>query len=213
MPAPGLTVRVTVEVAESQEAVCQALVAAACRIPGYTVATAGPGSLVLARRYTPTWARLAAFWGVIFFLLSLLALLIKRTEVLSVTVVAVDGGSRVVCDGVASREMLRQLDAVIDLIPPLMPTSARERRQANIGGGERTSQVALLIAPEKVSRIDKRILPEGQEDWEDEDEGNDPWTQERIAQNRVWLAKHHPGYRAPVQGTTPSEKARPLPAD
>ena len=47
---------------------------------------AGPHTLILTRRYTPTWAIVVGIIGILFFLIGLLAFFVKQTETLTVTV-------------------------------------------------------------------------------------------------------------------------------
>lgn len=135
MAAPGQNFNQTNSVAETPEVVSQTLVAAASNVPQYTVNMAGPGSLVLTRRYTPTWAIVVAVIGILFFLLGLLALLVKDTETLTITLVPSEGGTRVTISGVGSHEMLTRLGSALSAMPaldaealPLSATSADETK-------------------------------------------------------------------------------------
>jgi hypothetical protein len=124
----GQNVNQTVVVAESQEVVAQALVAATAGVPDYNLTTAGPGSIVLSRRYLPTWAIVVAVVGFLLFLLGLLALLYRVTETITITIVPTEGGSRVSVSGVGSPELLSRLTAVIGSMPSSDP--AIESRHA-----------------------------------------------------------------------------------
>jgi hypothetical protein len=119
MAAPGSTLTTTVAVAELPEPVSQALVAAAAGDPGYTVNAAGTGTIILTRRYTPTWAIVVAVVGILFALIGLLALLYKVTETLTITIVPVDGGSRVSISGLATPEMATRIRASLNTMPAL----------------------------------------------------------------------------------------------
>jgi hypothetical protein len=77
------------------------------------VNTAGPNSLVLTRRFLPTWAIVVAIIGAFFLLLGLLLLLVRTTETLTVTLAEADGGTRVTISGLATTEMMARLNAVI----------------------------------------------------------------------------------------------------
>jgi hypothetical protein len=121
MPAPGRGVNLAFTIVEPQEVVCQALLTGTTGVRGYTVTTAGISSLILTRRYTPTWARMLAIYGIWLALISLLALFIKRTETLSVTLIPVPEGTNIILAGVASREMIGRLDAVLDGMPVVTP--------------------------------------------------------------------------------------------
>jgi hypothetical protein len=117
MAGSGQNFNETVYVAQTPETISQALVSTTTNVPGYT----GAGSLVLTRRYTPTWAIVVAVVGVILALIGLLALLVKSTETLTVTLVPVPGGTRVTTSGVGSAEMLTRLTAAISALPSLDP--------------------------------------------------------------------------------------------
>src|SRR5207302_6764775 len=95
MAAAGQNVNDTLHVAETPEVVSQAVIASVSNVPGYTVTTAGAGSVVLTRRFLPTWAIVVAIIGLLLFLLGLLALLVRNTETVVVTLVEEPGGTRV----------------------------------------------------------------------------------------------------------------------
>jgi hypothetical protein len=80
---------------------------------------AGPGSIALIRKYIPTWAIIVAVIGVLIFLVGLLALLYRETEVTMVTVTPVQGGSRVTVSGVGSQEMFTRLTGALSSLPTL----------------------------------------------------------------------------------------------
>jgi hypothetical protein len=119
MAAPGQNFNQTSLVAETPEAVSQTLVAAASNVPQYTVNMAGAGSLVLTRRYTPTWAIVVAVLGVIFYHIGPLALLVKNTETITVTLMAEEGGTRVTISGIGSHEMLTRIASALSAMPAL----------------------------------------------------------------------------------------------
>lgn len=124
MASTGQNFNETVFVAVAPDTVSQALVSSTTNVPGYSVTTAGTGSLVLTRRYTPTWAVAVAVIGVFLALIGLLALLVKTTETLSVTLVPVPGGTRVTTSGTGSAEMLTRLTSAISALPALAPPAA-----------------------------------------------------------------------------------------
>lgn len=79
-------------------------------LPGYTVAWGGPTSMVITRRYTPTWAIVVACVGIFFFLIGLLALLVKNTETLTLTAAPErDGVTRLHVYGTADQLLLARL--------------------------------------------------------------------------------------------------------
>jgi hypothetical protein len=106
-------------VEDDPEAVLQRFLTITAGTPEYTVATAGSGTIILTRRYTPTWAIIVAVVGILLFLLGLLALLVKETETLTITAAASPHGTRVSITGVVSDAMATRLNA--ELGPPPVP--------------------------------------------------------------------------------------------
>jgi hypothetical protein len=106
-------------VSEQADVVSQALIAAASGVPGYTINTAGAGSVIFTRKYSPTWAIVVAVIGVLFFLLGLLALLVKETETLTATVTPVKNGTRVVFSGIATRDIMARVISALESMPTL----------------------------------------------------------------------------------------------
>ena len=107
MAAPGTAFDSTSAVAEMPENVSQTLVAATAADPGYTISAAGTGSIILTRKYIPTWAIVVAIVGLFIALLGLLALLYRDTETLTVTITPTDGGSRIAISGLTRYRFLR----------------------------------------------------------------------------------------------------------
>jgi len=68
---------------------------------------------VLTRRATPTWALVLAVVGLLVFLLGLLFLLVKTTEVITVRAENVEDGVRVTTVGTGSAEMVRFLEDLL----------------------------------------------------------------------------------------------------
>lgn len=119
MPGSGQNFNHTVFVAASPDDVSQRVLASTAGVQDYTASMAGPGSIALVRKFIPTWAIIVAIIGVIFFLLGLLALLYRETEVTMVTVTPVQGGSRVIVSGVGSQEMFTRLTGALSSLPVL----------------------------------------------------------------------------------------------
>jgi hypothetical protein len=113
MAPPGQSFTQSLILAEKPETLMQSFVTAAAGANGYTLNTAGPNSLVLTRRFLPTWAIVVAIIGAFFLLLGLLLLLVRTTETLTVTLAEADGGTRVTISGLATTEMMARLNAVI----------------------------------------------------------------------------------------------------
>jgi hypothetical protein len=91
------------------------ITATAERIKPYRVASPAADTLVLTRRVTPTWALVLAVIGLLVFLLGLLFLLVKTTEVITVRAENVEESVRVTSVGTGSAEMVRFLE---DLFAP-----------------------------------------------------------------------------------------------
>jgi hypothetical protein len=94
----------------------QLFVSATAGTSGYTMNSAGTNSLVLTRKYTPTWAIVVAVIGIIVFLIGLLALLVKNTESLTVTLTEVPEGTRVNITGVATPDMISRFHGVLSAV-------------------------------------------------------------------------------------------------
>src|SRR5512133_2810452 len=109
MAAPGGVFNQTEVVPAKPDEVMSRLVAGSAGTPGYSVTTAGPNSLVFIRKYWPTWVIVVAVLGALLFLLGLLALLIRNTETLTVTLKAVAGGTQVEIRGVASTDLISRI--------------------------------------------------------------------------------------------------------
>jgi len=131
MAAPGTNFTTTVAVAEPPENVSQSLVAATAADPAYTVSAAGTGSIILTRKYTPTWAIVVAIVGLLVALLGLLALLYKDTETLTITITPAGSGSHIAISGLATPEMKARITAAINAMPALE------------GGGEAAASAEL----------------------------------------------------------------------
>ena len=116
MASPGGVFNHTVVVAEKPEPLMQRFVSATAGTRGYTMNSAGTNSLVLTRKYTPTWAIVVAVIGIIVFLIGLLALLVKNTESLTVTLTEVPEGTRVNITGVATPDMISRFHGVLSAV-------------------------------------------------------------------------------------------------
>ncbi len=81
---------------------------------GYEVRQVTGGSLHITRRYVPTWAIAVAIAGSLFFLVGLVALLVRETEVLIVTVSEQDEGSYLDFSGTATPRITTTINLAID---------------------------------------------------------------------------------------------------
>lgn len=141
MAARGVNYNRTVEVPAAPETVIQTLVGGLSGAREYAVSTAGANTLILTRRYMPTWAVVVGILGILLFLVGLLAFIVRETETLTVTVSATGKGSRVSASGVGSFEMTARLNSVLAALEsgtdPAAATYliAHEGQRYVIGGG------------------------------------------------------------------------------
>jgi hypothetical protein len=115
--AAGQSFVKTVTVGGNPDDVMQQIISATASAPGYTVTMGGNHTLILTRKYTPQWAIVVAVIGIFFFLIGLLALLVKETETLTVTVAPVDGGTRINATGQGTPELISRLESVAGSLP------------------------------------------------------------------------------------------------
>ncbi len=77
----------------------------------------GGNTLILSRRYIPTWAIVVAAIGAVFLLIGLLFLFVKETETVTVTLAEREDMTRISISGVATRSMIARPDAVLAALP------------------------------------------------------------------------------------------------
>jgi hypothetical protein len=65
------------------------------------------------RKFLPTWALVVAILGALFFLIGLVALVVRNNESFSIQVAEVNGGTRLTISGTASPVIVTQLNSVI----------------------------------------------------------------------------------------------------
>ena len=126
MPASGQNFNQSIFVDEGRDSISQKLISGANGISDYTITTAGVGSLILSRKYRPTWAIVVSVLGLLFFLIGVLGLLYTVTEVLTITLATERGGTRIVVSGVGSQEMLERITGILGSFPALPVTSGRK---------------------------------------------------------------------------------------
>lgn len=81
---------------------------------GYEVRQVTGSSVHITRRYVPVWAIAVAIAGSLFFLIGLIALLVRETEVLIVTVAQQDEGSYLDFSGTATPAITTTVNLAID---------------------------------------------------------------------------------------------------
>jgi uncharacterized protein UPF0547 len=139
---PGTDINQIFTVAATPESLSQAFIAASSASSDYQVTAAAQGSIVLTRRYIPTWAIVVAVLGAFFFLIGLLALLYKETETVAITITPVPGGARVSITGRCTAEMATRLNAVISSTSPL----EAEAEPAAVAQGEQPTKTCPQCA-------------------------------------------------------------------
>jgi len=83
-----------------------------------TRVSAQPGLIIFVRRYRPGWAITLAIIGLIFFLLGLLFLLVKKEEVLTVTITPREPGKCLVAvTGEGSNDLIIRVQSAITGAP------------------------------------------------------------------------------------------------
>lgn len=132
MASRGQPFNQTVIVDSSPEEVVQRALGSTAGTRDYTFNMAGPNSLVITRKFIPQWAIIVAVIGALVFLIGLLALLCKETEVLTLTATEVAEGTKVTLNGMATAELVARLNAVFQADQsvrrpasgPVVPTTA-----------------------------------------------------------------------------------------
>lgn len=80
---------------------------------GVTVTMAGNRTLIVTRRYTPTWAIVVGVIGLLFLLVGVLAFFVKNTETLTIAISPEGTGSRISISGVAGPEIAARLNGMV----------------------------------------------------------------------------------------------------
>jgi hypothetical protein len=106
-------------VAATPQMVERALIESTSSVPRHELETPELGTIVLTRRYRPTWTIVVAVLGFFLFLLGPLALLYRRTETLTISLTAIEGGTQVSITGAASAEILMRIAVAIRAMPEL----------------------------------------------------------------------------------------------
>ena len=97
---------------------------------GYEVRQVTANSLHITRRYVPVWVIIVAIVGAFFFLIGLVALLVRETEVLTVTVYQQEEGSYLDFSGVAAPAVSTSVNLAIDRLLNGAALGAPRRSQA-----------------------------------------------------------------------------------
>jgi hypothetical protein len=135
--SPGRTFTGQVVVGESVDTVTQTLARGLSSRAGYSMTMAGNRSLLLQRRYPPTWTIVVAtifailtvltFWLIgPLFLFGLLVLLVRQTETLSINVSEARDGTEVRTSGIATEELIASVQSILAALD-LQPASPSSR--------------------------------------------------------------------------------------
>jgi Uncharacterised protein family UPF0547 len=119
MSSPGQPFTYSVLVPTPPAGVMQSLLslpASGNYFDGYEVRQVTWNSFHVTRRYVPVWAIAVAIAGAIIFLIGLLALLVRETEVLTVTVYEQDEGSYLDFSGVAAPRVAAVVNRAVDVL-------------------------------------------------------------------------------------------------
>jgi hypothetical protein len=96
--------------AASPDEVTQSVLSGLNGAAGYSMNMAGANTVMLTRRFNPSWV----IWVcVIFFPIGLFALLCKETESLTVNVAKADHGAKVIVSGTATPELASRLHSIV----------------------------------------------------------------------------------------------------
>jgi hypothetical protein len=117
MSSPGQPFTYSVLVPTSPAGIMQSMLslpAGGNYFDGYEVRQVTWNSFHVTRRYVPVWAIVVAIAGAVIFLIGLLALLVRETEVLTVTVYEQDEGSYLDFSGVAAPRIAAAMNRAID---------------------------------------------------------------------------------------------------
>ena len=110
--AEGVPISMMLEVPGSPEEAHQRIVMATSGAKGYTVAPAGPNTLILTRRYLPTWALVVGIIAILSLVGIALLLFVRKTETLTITLTKSKKGTSVSVTGPASQEMIQRLNSL-----------------------------------------------------------------------------------------------------
>lgn len=133
----------------------QSLLSAVSGAHGYTVNVAGPGSLVLTRKYTPTWAVVLGIIGLLVFLLGVLFFLVKTTETVTVGLREVPGGTEVRASGVATPELQARFNVVFGGAE--LPSPQKEDVAPPSPHHPSPTSTPMAPAPEEAQPVEKRL--------------------------------------------------------
>jgi hypothetical protein len=105
----GTQIYQTATLDEPAATVLNRVIQAASGVPGYSVTSTSPTSVIITRKFTPTWAVVVGVLGLLLFLIGVLFFFVKTTETLSVTLSEAGGKTTVALSGNSTPVMTERL--------------------------------------------------------------------------------------------------------
>lgn len=115
--APGVRFATSCATSASPGEVASRVAEATAGLASVSVATNASGDVVATRTYRPRWSRVLAAATVVFAFLGLLFLLVKRTEVLTVTIVPYGSGAIATASGSSDAQFIGRLTKALVTLP------------------------------------------------------------------------------------------------
>ncbi|MCL2746066.1 MAG: hypothetical protein FWE48_03115 [Coriobacteriia bacterium] len=109
----GVTLAGQVKVTNDIDEVRQILLGSLSVINGSDIQLAGENTMIVNRRYIPTWAIVVAVIGFFFFFIGLLVLLYRENETCTIQLRAVEGGTIVTISGTGDSVVGERLNAAL----------------------------------------------------------------------------------------------------
>jgi len=109
----GVTLAGQVKVINDIDEVRQILLGSLSVINGSDIQLAGENTMIVNRRYIPTWAIVVAVIGFFFFFIGLLVLLYRENETCTIQLRAVEGGTIVTISGTGDSVVGERLNAAL----------------------------------------------------------------------------------------------------
>jgi hypothetical protein len=101
---------------KSVEEVQQTIIGAITGVDGCTISMAGANSIIVTRKYIPTWAIVVGVLGLACFLVGALAFLYKETETCTIQLLQTKDGTKGTITGVVSTNLKERLNSIIQTI-------------------------------------------------------------------------------------------------
>ena len=113
MARSGQNFNSTIMVSDTPEVTAEKISSAFNGQSDLTVYMSSPTTVVITRQVRPSWAPIAAIIGIFFFGLSLLLLLYKETETLTINVTKAENGSRVSISGKSDQAVVAKISGIL----------------------------------------------------------------------------------------------------